>query len=226
MSQDILKIAHRGASGYALENSPQAFQKAIDLKVDYIEADIQLTSDNVPIVLHDKLLDRTSNAEGYVWDYSWHDIQTNVLLNNGEKIWSLEQLTAFVKDNNSKLYVDLKSFEAEDLVIDILHTQLSVDEFIIGSFHYPTLKNIKYRDDKITTVMIIEGNPIDIERILENTACDIVAFGFDSIDPSSVERVHQLGKTVFSWTINDEREIERAKSIGIDGITSNYPDRI
>ena len=193
----VEKIAHRGASGYALENSPEAFRKAIELGVNYLEADVQLTADNIPVVIHDKLLDRTSNGKGYVWEHTWDQLCSTVKLNNGENIWSLRELAQFVFDTNSKLYVDLKSFDAEKMVLDIISSVLTTTQFIIGSFHYPTLKNIKLLNSEITTVMIIEGNPIDIERIVENTQCDIVAFGFDSIAPDSVQRVHNLGKKVF-----------------------------
>jgi glycerophosphoryl diester phosphodiesterase len=65
-----------------------------------------------------------------------------------------------------------------------------------------------------------------MEAIIQNSQCDFVAFGFHSIDPEAVRRVQELERQVLVWTVNETCEIQRAKSIGVDGIISDYPDRI
>lgn len=222
----MLRIAHRGASGYEAENSLSAFKKAVAMGVDYIEADVQLSKDGVPIIRHDKLIDRTTDHEGYTWEHNYADFKAFIKLSNGETVLSLDELCAFVSTHDVKLYMDLKTFGSEELIIETCMKHLAVEDFIIGSFHSPTIKHVKHLNPNIQTVLIIEGNPIDMDIILDNSECDIVAFGFDSIDLASVEKVKARGKKVFTWTVNHPREIQRAKTFPIDGITSNFPDRI
>jgi glycerophosphoryl diester phosphodiesterase len=222
----MLKIAHRGASGYELENSLTSLYKAIELKADVIEADVQLTKDKVPVIFHDRLLDRTSSGEGFLADYTVNELKENVLLNNGDRISSLEEFATIVAKHKVKLYLDLKVTSDLDIIVEVALKHLTQDQLIIGSFHYKAIKEIKQNFPAINTVMIIEGNPIDIERVMENSECDVVAFGFDSIEKEEIERVQKMGKKVFVWTVNHPLEIQMAKDFKVDGITTNYIDRL
>ena len=221
-----MKIAHRGASGYELENSFTSLRKAIELGADIVEADVQMTKDDVPIICHDKLLDRTSNTSGYTTDLTWEEISQSVRLNNGEKLPSLEEFCQYIRDKNTILYLDVKPFGDEGRILEICKRHLKTDQFLFGSFHNHSIRHVKQLDGNIQTVMIIEGNPIDIKMVIKNSGCDIVGMGFDTIEEDSIVLAQELGKKVFTWTVNDKREIERAKLLGVDGITSNYIDRI
>lgn len=221
-----MRIAHRGASGYEVENSKASLLKALQLDVDIVECDVQLTSDGIPIIRHDKLLDRTTNAEGYTWEFSWEDYCQNIRLKNGEPVPSLEEFCQVISKNRQQLYVDLKIFGSEDLVLKTCLNYLTPDKFLIGSFHAPTAIHVKAMHPKINTVLILEGRPYDIKEIIRHAKCDVLALGFDSIDQQSILDAQQEGVKVFSWTINHPREIERAKSMGVDAITSDFPDRI
>lgn len=72
---DILVWAHRGASGYAPENTLAAFQEAVDMGADGVELDIQLTKDGEMVVIHDETVDRTTNGKGWVKDYTFEDLR-------------------------------------------------------------------------------------------------------------------------------------------------------
>ncbi|MEQ8521965.1 MAG: glycerophosphodiester phosphodiesterase [Vicingaceae bacterium] len=219
-------MAHRGASGHELENSMASFKKAVELGADVIEADIQLTRDDVPIVFHDKLLDRTSNASGYTTDFTWSEFESGIRLKNGEKVPTLEEYCLQIKSLKQLLYLDLKVFGTEGLILRTCQKFLNNDQFYFGSFHNHSIRLAKQFDPGITTVMIIEGNPIDMSLVVQNARCDIVAMGFDSIEEDSIPLVQEMDKMVFTWTVDDPREIARAKSLGVNGITSNFVDRI
>ena len=222
----MLKIAHRGASGYQDENSMASLLMAIELNADIIEADVQLTKDGVPVIRHDKLLDRTTNTQGYTWDYSWEYYQKNIRLKNGEPVCSLDQYCEAIAPHRQILYLDLKTFGAESVILDTCLKHLPEDRFIIGSFDYKSIVHVKKLDPRVKTVLIVEGNPISVEEMIQNAQCDILALGFDSIDPEVVKKAQSLGKKVFTWTVNHPLEIERAKSMKVDGITGDYVDRI
>ena len=72
----IFNIAHRGYSGKFDENTMIAFKKAIEYKADGIEIDVQLSKDNIPVIIHDETLDRTTNGSGYVKDYTLAELKS------------------------------------------------------------------------------------------------------------------------------------------------------
>lgn len=82
----MLVIGHRGAAGHATENTLRSFQAGIDLGVDIVEADVQATRDGQLVVFHDKLLDRLTNASGYVWDYDYAQLCSQVRVAADERI--------------------------------------------------------------------------------------------------------------------------------------------
>ena len=196
------------------------------MNADIIEADVQLTRDDVPIICHDKLLDRTTNTSGYTTDFTWIEYEKSIRLKNGEKVPSLEDYCKILKDEKPKLYLDVKPFGDEGRILKICKKHLRTDQFLFGSFHNHSIRLVKQIDPAVTTVMIIEGNPIDIKMVIENSGCDVIGMGFDTIEEDSVLLAQEMGKKVFTWTVDDSREIARAKALGVDGITSNYIDRI
>ena len=222
----MFKIAHRGASGHELENSMSSLNKAIELGVDIVEADVQVTKDDVPIIFHDRLLDRLTNTSGYTYDFTWKEYQKDIRLKNGESVLRLEEYCEVIKATEQKLYLDIKTLGNEAEILEACLQILPKDKFLMGSFHNHSIRLIKYMDSEVATVMIMEGNPINIEKVIYNASCDIVALGFDSIEEDHIKVAQELGKKVFVWVVNDEREIQRAKNLGVDGITSDFPDRI
>lgn len=200
--------------------------KAIELNADVVEADVQLTKDGIPVIRHDKLLDRTTNTQGYTWDYTWEHYLKNVRLRNGEPVCSLDEFCETISRHKQILYLDLKTFGAESVVLETCLNHLSEDRFIIGSFDYKSIVHVKKLDPRIRTVLIVEGNPINAEDMIQNALCDILALGFDSIDPEVVKIAQGMGKKVFTWTVNHPLEIARAKSMKVDGITSDFVDRL
>lgn len=203
-----------------------AIKKAVDLDVDIIEVDVQITRDDVPVIRHDRLLDRTTNTSGYTTDFFWTEYEKSIRLKNGEKILSLEELCFYISQKRQKLYLDVKTFGNEASVLNICLKHLRTDQFYYGSFHNHSIKLVKQINPDIQTIMIIEGNPINIQMVIENAGCDIVAAGFETLEEDTVQLVQELGKKIFTWTVNDIREIKRARELGVDGIVSDYPDRL
>ena len=222
----MLRIAHRGASGHEEENSRASLLKAVELNADIIEADVQLTKDGIPIIRHDKLLNRTTNTKGYTWEYTWEYYRKKIRIRNGEPVCSLDEFCEMLNGHKQTLYLDLKTFGAEATILETCLNHLSEDQFIIGSFDYKSIVHVKKLDPRLRTVLIVEGSPIRVEQMIENANCDILALGFDSIDPEVVKTAQGMGKKVFTWTVNHPLEIERARSMKVDGITSDYIDRI
>src|SRR5438270_9435891 len=96
--------AHRGASGYAPENTLKAFKLAVDKGADGIECDVQLTKDNELVVIHDPILDRTTNGTGWVRDFTLKELRT-LDAGDGQKIPTLLEVIDFAKSQNTKLII-------------------------------------------------------------------------------------------------------------------------
>ncbi len=221
----LLRIGHRGACGYFLENSISSFKIAIELGVDLIETDVQLTKDREPVLMHDKLIDRTTRGRGFVWDYTYNDL-SKIDLKNEEKIPHLKELCELVSKEKTKLYVELVDFQSSEIVTELLLKYFSVEKFLIASFNQNTILKVKEINENIQTIVNLEGVPVSIEKMIEDCKCDNISLGFGAIDIDLIKKIQLYGKRVFVWTINDYREIKRAKKMKVDGIVSDFPDRI
>ena len=106
--------AHRGASGYAPENTLESFKMAMDMKADGVELDVQLTKDNELVVIHDETIDRTSNKTGFVKDYTLAELKSFNFNNGNEKyeyaqIPTLKEVFQLLKPSNMVINIELKT---------------------------------------------------------------------------------------------------------------------
>jgi glycerophosphoryl diester phosphodiesterase len=125
----MIKIGHRGAKGHAAENTLASFQKAMELGVDMIELDVFLSKDNVPVVIHDKTIDRTTNSNGFVSDFLAIELQKL-------GIPTLEDVFQLV-NHQCDINVEIKEFEAVKSVLDLIHSNIfSKDKILISSFDW------------------------------------------------------------------------------------------
>lgn len=213
----MLKIGHRGAKGYVAENTLQSFQKALELCVDGIELDVHLSSDKKVVVIHDETIDRTTTKKGFVNDFSSSELQ-NLGIPTLEEIIHLVNGTCFInieiKDANATIEV-LKILEKHDLNL-----------FQISSFHWNVLEEISNLKPEIYLGVLTEHN-------LENALIFAKKIKAKSINPyyklltlEKVTLLQETGFQVFPWTVNDSSEIEKMKSYNVNGIISDFPDRI
>lgn len=222
----MILIGHRGASGHSLENSISSFNRAIEMKVDYIELDIQETADGRFIVFHDYYLERCTGAIGNVRDYSFGHIRENIKLNNDEVIPSLEEICSFAKDNHAKLIIELKTDNAAKKVSAIVERFLEKTNFIIGSFFHEQLVDLKQQFNDTQTCAMFECYPIEVEEYIKKLEVNFAAVGFESTNQSLVERIQSVGVKVFTWTVNEVRDLKTAHDMNVNGIITNYPDRL
>src|SRR5215470_1531213 len=131
----VLRIAHRGASAYAPENSLVAFQKAAEMGADTVEIDIHVTADDVPVVTHDGNLKRLFDLDASISDLSLRDLQAAMPANR-EPIPTFERVAATCADLKLGLYLDVKRLTkvAGQTVFEILMRYGLFDYSIFGSF--------------------------------------------------------------------------------------------
>lgn len=219
----MLKIGHRGAKGYVAENTLASFQKAIDLKVDGIELDAHLSSDGEIMVIHDETIDRTTSGKGFVKDF------TSVELKQFGIPTLIEVLDLL--NNNFFVNVELKRNDSVEKVITLIEKYVSennwnYENFIISSFLWDNLEVVSQRNNQIKIGVLTEDS---IERALA-FAKEMKAFSinpyFKLLNAENVKLMNSEGFQIHTWTVNSSEDITFVKSLPVDGIISDFPDKI
>ncbi|MCI0530693.1 MAG: glycerophosphodiester phosphodiesterase [candidate division Zixibacteria bacterium] len=222
----MLKIGHRGACGYELENSPRSFEKALQLRVDVIETDLRLTKDGVPVLFHDATLERVTDSAGEISDYTSDDLRRKVKLKNGEQIPTLPEFFELIAGRGVGVFLDVKFEDSEDILLQHVTPYLSNFQIVIGSFHPELIKNINRKQNGIKTGVILRKFPDTIEQIVRDTGCKVISLRYDSATEEAVRQVRQLGQELVLWTVNDPHDVEKVRKLNPDGIVSDFPGRI
>lgn len=225
------KIGHRGAMGYAPENSLKSFKKALELNVDMIELDVHLCKSGELIVIHDKKVDRTTNGKGYVTHKTLDEIKM-LDIDGGEKIPLLSEVFDLV-DKKVKINVELKGKNTAEAVNDLIQKYVKnrgwkYEQFLISSFNRYELKRFHKLNPDVEIGVLIKESP-DYRDILGfarmiNAGYAHIFLRF--INSDFVNTLHKNGLKVYVWTVNSVEDIERMKRLNVDGIFSDFPDRL
>ncbi|HEU0163413.1 MAG TPA: glycerophosphodiester phosphodiesterase family protein [Thermomicrobiales bacterium] len=225
----FLNIAHRGASGYAPENTRAAFDLAIEMGADMIETDVQLTRDGQPVLIHDGVVDRVSNGFGPIGDYTlaelealdfgaWYDSRFA-----GQRIVTL---AVFIADYLPRIpaALEIKDARAAVPLVEAIRAAGIEERVHVTSFMWPALLDAKGSHDGLVYGFL--GPRLNRDIIGRS-----VARGFtqicphvDSLTKELVDEAHGAGLTVRAWGLSDRGQIERLRASGADGVTSNWPD--
>lgn len=225
----MLKIGHRGARGHSAENTLNSFQKAIDMNVDGIELDVHLSADGELMVIHDETIDRTTNEKGLVNSFTKAELQ-NFNIEGNKKIPTLTEVFDLV---NRKCFIniELKSFETAEKVVLLIETYIQdknweYSDFIVSSFNWNALKDLNIRNPKIPIGVLTE---IDLEEALafaKFIQAKSINPDFQLLNLENTKKLQENGFEVLTWTVNEIEDIKLIKSFNVNGIISDFPDRI
>jgi glycerophosphoryl diester phosphodiesterase len=232
-------VAHRGASGHAPENTMAAFRRAVEMGARFIETDLHLTRDARVVAIHDSTLDRTTNGHGLVDSMPLEEVRaldagawfTSPLSESfaGERIPTLDEIVRFAKETDVIFYLEIKSdstWGVEHAVVAALRDTGEAARALILSFDPATLISVNRLDQTMMTGYLCEHPSNDlVERTVRAGARQIAPRG-DLVTPDMVKKAHQAGLQVVAWTINEPDQMRRLITAGVDGIMSDYPDRL
>jgi glycerophosphoryl diester phosphodiesterase len=238
-SKSIWTIAHRGASGHAPENTMAAFRRAVELGARFIETDLQLSRDARVVAMHDFTVDRTTTGQGEVHLLPLDQIRAldagawfgdrESKSYAGEKVPTLEEILDFAKHNDVIFYLEIKAGQLwgiEHVVVATLRDYNAGARVVILSFDPAVLDTIHRLDSTMMTGFLCEHSSSDlVERTVRAGARQLVARG-DLITPAMIEKAHRAGLQVAAWTINEVEQMRRLIATGVDGIITDYPDRL
>lgn len=225
----IVIVGHRGASGYASENTLHSYAKAIECGVDMVECDVRLCASGELVVFHDATVDRITNGYGYVIDKTLQDLK-KLKIFGSERIITLVELLDFI-NYRTKIYIELKSLDSVHLVLKLIEEYVcqkkwTYDDFLIASFDHTQLQIAKQLNNNITTAALLYGIPVAFGACGSAIEADIVCLDVEFITQQFVDDIHARGMLVYVYVVNDIKDCDRILGFGIDGIITDYPDYI
>lgn len=223
----MLCIGHRGAMGHEPENTLRSVRKALSLGVDAIEVDVYNVEEHL-IVFHDRNLARTTNGTGYLTERSFAYLRS-LDAGKGEQIPTLKEVLATV-NRQAVINIELKGSNTAKLVVKLIEEHLSqgwsIADFVVSSFNHEELHQVKTLCPQIKTGMLIYGLPWQYTSIMEQLQAEIAIANIDFVSPELLASVHNLGFPVWVYTVNQPEDINRLRVMGIDGVITNYPERV
>jgi len=231
---DTQITAHRGASKAAPENTLPAFEAAIESGADYIELDVQLTSDGELVVFHDEKLDRTTDGQGILSKYTYEQLQQ---LSAGSwfgdgvefadtKIPLLSEVLDLTGDD-IMLNIEIKdrgdAIATAEKTVELIEEYDIVSSCYVTSFSYKALKKVKKLNPKIKTGLI--ANVATTASFSQLKYIDALSLNHLFVNQTVVNSAHQNGKRVFVWTVDSSSDMQHVIALGVDNIITNRPEK-
>lgn len=223
----LLCIGHRGAMGHAPENTILSFKKALELGANCVEADVYHV-DGTLMVFHDDRLERTTNGSGYLLDHDF-DTLRSLDAGDGERIPTLEELFEIV-DLKAGVNIELKGPGTARPVVEFIAARRQYgwrdDLILVSSFTHSRLEAVRRRDPRIKLGVLVAGSPGNAAAVAAGLGAYSVHLSLAFIDRGTVADAHSRGLRVFVFTVNDPDDIRRMAALGVDGVFTNYPERV
>jgi glycerophosphoryl diester phosphodiesterase len=246
-----LVMAHQGGNGLWPDNTLYAFERAVALGVDVLEMDVHSTADDVVVVIHDGTVDRTTDGSGAVHDFTLAELQTldaayhwtpdggqaYPYRGQGITVPALEEL--FVAFPGMPMNIEIKQAEPSIAVplCQLIRDHDMGDKVLVVSFHNAATKEFRDVCPEVVTgttqnevIALFALGKLHLERAygLAAGATQVPEYrsGLHVITRRFVDTVHNRDLQVHAWTIDDEADMLRLIDLGVDGIITDYPDRL
>ena len=222
--QRVLRIGHRGAAGHAPENTLAAIQKGIALGVNFVEIDVRRTADGVLVALHDQTVNRTTNGKGRVDRLCLRDIE-KLDAGDGEHIPTLEEVLQAAA-RKTGLMLELKIRGAAQQTIEAVREAGIRDSVIYASFLHDELQHVRTVDPEASLMVLFGGlSRVSVARAVKYGS-SYAGLPHDKATRVLVDSFHRSGLRVFVYTADAPSDIQHALSLEVDGVISNFPERI
>jgi glycerophosphoryl diester phosphodiesterase len=226
MSHGCIIIGHRGAAGYAPENTLSSFALAIECGVDMIEFDVWKCASGELVVFHDANVEQLTDGYGHITSHTLEELKQLTVL-GCEKIPTLIEVLDLI-DRRVKVYIEIKDAHIAHDVLRIIeyyieYKQWHYEDFLVASFDHTQLYDIKAANRCISIAALLYGIPVNLGACAAEINADVVSLSIDFINQQFVDDIHDRGMSVYVYTINDPDDMIRVLSYGVDGIITDYP---
>jgi glycerophosphoryl diester phosphodiesterase len=228
-------IGHRGASGHAPENTLAAFERAVELGAGFIETDLHLTRDAHFVAIHDRTLERTTNGRGAVRDFTLaqlRDLEAGLWYDRkymGERIPTIEEILSFARNHDIVVYLELK-YEAawgmHHALVGALRNPEDAARTVVISFDPGTLADLRKLDATIMTGVLVEEAHADLVKASVDAGARQLCPRSTLVTSALVDEAHRSDLHIATWTVNDPEEMRAVIAAGVDGVMTDFPDRL
>ena len=237
-------IAHRGNSGPAPENTRLAIEQAIDMGADMVEVDLHISQDGVPVLIHNSQLEHTSNGQGQVTEHTLSELR---LLDVGswkaprfadERILTLHEVFDLTR-NRIPLNQDLKTERVIPATIKTIQVMKVLNQVVISGCTQDFVQMIRSREPRLTVLLNLDATleqlaltgPAAVFRsycltVAEQVGADGINIDHLFVSQELVQQAHRRGLSVWAWTVDDEARGQELLEMGVDSITTNWPERM
>ena len=227
MKNTLICIGHRGAMGHEPENTLLSLEKALELGAQWVEVDVYCVDGHL-IVIHDNSLERTTNGSGSLADKDIAYLRS-LDAGKGQRLPLLEEVFAALK-GRAGLNVELKGQDVSAAVDQCIKEQIRqgwrYEDIIVSSFNHRQLLHLKHLNPLLRIGALIGGLPLDTSDFARRLDCYSVHADVEYVDKLFVDDAHRHGLKVFVYTVNRPEDIERMAGIGVDGVFTDYPERV
>lgn len=237
---DFIVIAHRGASAYYPENTMAAFKAAFEMDAEMIELDVMITKDGVPVVFHDRTLNKKTNGTGPVKNYrldqlkeldagSWFDKKFA-----GEPIPTLEEVLEFAAGKIA-LNIEIKTEAVTDELYEGLEEKSlklvrkygMENHVIFSSFDYRAVEHLKKLDPEISVALLYNKKSSEKmlpSELVEKYGVDAFNCSYEQLNKKRLKNLKEHGIPAFIYTVNKKRVMRKLLNKGVQGIFTDKPD--
>ncbi|MDI9520099.1 MAG: glycerophosphodiester phosphodiesterase [Bacillota bacterium] len=232
-----LIYAHRGASGYAPENTNEAFALAMEQGAEGVELDVHLTRDGQVIVTHDERIDRVSDGTGLVSMLSVKDIKKH-LFNRTHPEYAearaplLEEVLELMKPSGMGINIELKNsripYEGmESKCLDLAAKMGMEDRIVYSSFNHHSMTFLKSLNPDAVCGLLYDCSLLKPADYLKLSGVNALHPHYSDLllNKAEYERVQEQGGLIHVWTVNDDRAMRKVMNAGADILITNFPDR-
>jgi glycerophosphoryl diester phosphodiesterase len=235
----VLVIGHRGFSAAAPENTQASFKKAMEVGADMIELDVHLSRDGQVVVIHDDTLNRTTNGKGRVANYTLNELKE---LNAGswfgsqffgEKIPTLKEVLELTR-GQILLCIELKGgdlgqYSLKDLAdwsLQEVEKAGMLSQVLFASFDLSAIERIREKNPRIPVALIYSKSWSSPRAVTGERPIPVLSCRDTVLTQTNAAKARLEGMKILVWTVNREKRMERFLNMGVDGIITNYPDRL
>jgi glycerophosphoryl diester phosphodiesterase len=230
-------VGHRGAMGTSPENTLGSFARAVKLGADWIELDVHLSRDGVPVVIHDDSLARTTSGRGAVASRTAAQLTK---LDAGswfgdawaaERVPTLEQTLTWADGAGVGVEIELKNCPidapgVEVAVVDALTRTGMLDRAMVIGFDHALVKRVKLLSKRILTGILYACRPVDELEMARRAKADVLLPHWSFVTEAGVAAAHGAGLAVAPWTTSERAVVRALLDAGVDAITTDHPDSV
>lgn len=232
----MLNFAHRGFSGKFPENTMLAFRKAVEIGADGIELDVHLSKDGELVIIHDEKIDRTTDGEGFVADYTYDELLKFDAsagfkgVYGVNKIPTLREYFEFIKPvdgflTNIELKTDKNEYPGIELKTADLIAEFGLqNRIIISSFNHYSVLRFKEIMPEMKCGFLYDCRIAAAGEYAKSRGVDCVHPSYTGLTEENVPEIKSNGIEINTWTVNSPDEVKRLYNLGVDSVIGNYPD--